>query len=145
MRSICFNYFIQTTGTNYAVPDDGHVFTTVQVLLNGQLLENMQNAMKVSNIETKLGSSQSYYKTAGSLQGFELLNADLNTTSGSGKWGQVAANVTDLYTRTTKAASPQTNNIAGEPSSIPLSAISGLGRMKQYLPISLKNNMCLAY
>jgi len=137
MRSICFNYFIQTTGTNYAVPDDGHVFTTVQVLLNGQLLENMQNAMKVCNIETKLGSSQSYYKTAGSLQGFELLNADLNTTSGSGKWGQVAANVTDLYTRTTKAASPQTNNIAGEPRSIPLSAISGLGRMKQYLPISL--------
>ena len=60
MRSICFNYFIQTTGTNFAVPDDGHVFTTVQVLLNGQLLENMQNAMKVSNIETKLGSSQSY-------------------------------------------------------------------------------------
>lgn len=32
MRSICFNYFIQTTGTNYAVPDDGHPFSTVQIL-----------------------------------------------------------------------------------------------------------------
>lgn len=136
MRSICFNYFIQTSGTNFAVPDDGHVFSTVQILLNGQLLENMQNAMKVSNIETKLGTSQSYYKTAGSFQGFELLNNEISATN-VGKYGEVTQNVADLYARTTKTASPQTNNIAGEPRSIPLSAVSGLGRMKQYLPISL--------
>jgi len=93
--------------------------------------------MKICNIETKLGASKSYLSTAGSFSGFELNNPDLNTVSAAGKWGQVVGNVTDLHARTTKAASPQTNNIAGEPRSIPLSAISGLGRMKQYLPISL--------
>ena len=97
--------------------------------------------MKVCNIETKLGASKSYYSTAGSFSGFELLSPDLNTTSGAGKWGQVVGNVTDLYARTTKAASPQTNNIAGEPRSIALSSISGLGRMKQYLPLSLLGSL----
>jgi len=136
MRSICFNYFIQTTGSG-AVADDGHPFTTVQILLNGQLLENLQNAMKVCNIETKLGASKSYYETAGSFQGFELLNGSLNTSTGLAKWGVVTANTGDMNGRQTKAGSPQTNNIAGSPRSVPLSAISGLGRMKQYLPISL--------
>ena len=136
MRSICFNYFLQTSGSG-AVADDGHVFTTVQILLNGQLLENMQNAMKVSNIETKLGASKSYYETAGSFQGFELLNGNLNASTGLAKWGVVTANTVDINARQTKAASPQTNGYVGSPRSIPLSAISGLGRMKQYLPISL--------
>ena len=142
MRSITFNYFIQTSGAASAVPDDGHIFTTVQILLNGQLLENMQNAMKVCNIETKLGASKNYYQTAGSFQGFELLNNDLNTNTsatyaGQDKFGNVIQNVTSMGLRSQRAGSVLTNNIAGEPRSVPLSAISGLGRMKQYLPISL--------
>ena len=136
MRTIKFNYFIQTTGSG-SCPEDGHPFTTVQILLNGQLLENLQNAMKVANIETKLGASQSYYKTAGSFQGYELLNSDLNSSTTGAKWGAVTQNVADLAARAQKAASVQTNNYAGEPRSVPLSAFSGVGRMKQYLPISL--------
>ena len=137
MRSISINYFLNTSGTNTPCADDGHVFSTVQISLNGQLLENIQNAMKVSNIETKLGASMAYYKSAGSLQGLELYNPDLNITTGSGKWGEVVKNVTDLNARQTKAASVQTNGQAGSPRSIPLSSISGLGRMSQYLPISI--------
>jgi hypothetical protein len=101
--------------------------------------------MKVCNMETKLGASKSYYETAGSFQGFELLNGTLNTSTGLSKWGVVTANTADMNARQQKSGSPQTNNYAGSPRSVPLSAISGLGRMKQYLPISLKNNMCLAY
>ena len=139
MRSICFNYFVNVTGATSSLPvmEDGHPFTTVQILLNGQLLENCQNAMKVTNIETKLGASKSYYQTAGSFQGLELLNPDLNITTGSGKWGEVVKNVTDINARQVKSASPQTNGLAGSPRSVPLSSFSGLGRMKQYLPISL--------
>lgn len=139
MRSIVFNFFGLTTGTSGAVSclDDGHPFTTVQILLNGQLLENLQNACKVANIETKLGASQTYYKTAGSFQGYELLNTDLALAATQNKWGNVAQTVTDLAARQQKAASVQTNNLAGSPRSIPLSSFSGLGRMKQYLPISL--------
>jgi len=137
MRSICFNYFIQTSGTGNAVPDDGHPFTTVQVLLNGQLLENQQSAMKICNMETKLGASKSYLTTAGSFQGQELWNPDLNLVSANNKYGNVNQNVADIAGRTKRIANVATNNIAGEPRSIPLSSISGLGRMKQYLPISL--------
>jgi hypothetical protein len=51
MRSVVLNYYILTTGTTTACPDDGHPFQTVQINLNGQSLENLQNAARVANIE----------------------------------------------------------------------------------------------
>ena len=151
-KSIVINYFIQTNATA-AVPDDGHPFTTVQVLMNGQLMDNTQNAMKYTNVEMKMGGSRSYYQSAGSLQGFELLNNDLITTlpvagSGSviasdGQFGYVTNNVADISTRTTRAANAITNNIAGEQRSIPLGLLSGVGRMKTYLPVSLLGELSI--
>ena len=80
MRSVVLNYTIQTYATSTtATADDGHPFLTFQALLNGQLLENIQNAPKLANVEMTMGASKSYYQTAGSLQGFELLNNDLVT------------------------------------------------------------------
>ena len=145
-RSIVLNYFIQTSASA-VVPDDGHPFTTAQVLMNGQLMDNIQNAMKYTNIEMKMGGSESYYKSAGSLQGFELLNGDLTTAiNGANSWSQfgyVDQNVADIGVRTARAAAAVTNNIAGEPRSIPLGLISGVGRMKSYLPVSLLGELSI--
>jgi hypothetical protein len=136
------NYTIQTSATA-AVPDDGHVFQNVQVLLNGSPLDNIQNAMKLTNIEMTMGGSRSYYETAGSFQGFELLNDTLVTPvtdpAGGYGFGFVSQNLTDIAARTTRASAAIFGNVAGETRSIPLGLMSGVGRMKSL------TNMCLAY
>ena len=171
MRSVVLNYTISTSGTA-SVPDDGHPFTTVQVLMNGQLMDNIQNAMKLTNIEMKAGGSKTYYQSAGSFQGFELLNNDLtsgltaavtgtitgNTTTvgtangltltsgvtgGLSAWGYVANNLADITARTTRAAAALNSNTRGETRSIPLGLVSGVGRMKTYLPIALTGELSL--
>ena len=149
MRSIVLNYTIQTYATSTtACPDDGHPFMTVQALLNGQLLENIQNAPKLANVEMTMGASKSYYQTAGSLQGFELLNNDLVTnvpsstvTASITAWGYVSGNQGSVQTRSARASAAKFNNIAGEQRSIPLGLMMGLGRMKQYLPIALTGEL----
>ena len=149
MRSIVLNYTIQTYATSTTVcPDDGHPFMTVQAILNGQLLENIQNAPKLANVELTMGASKSYYQTAGSLQGFELLNNDLVTnvpsstvTASITAWGYVSGNQPSCQVRSARAASAKFNNIAGEQRSIPLGLMMGLGRMKQYLPIALTGEL----
>lgn len=154
MRSVCVNYTIQTAGGSGTVcPEDGHPFTTVQVLLNGSLLDNIQNAMKLTNIEMKMGGTRAYYQGAGSLQGFELLNPDLTTTiplagsssvvAQSAAWGYVANNTADLAARAQRSGAAMTNQYAGEPRSIPLGLMSGVGRIAQYLPISLLGELQL--
>lgn len=149
MRSIVLNYTIQTyASSTTACPDDGHPFMTVQALLNGQLLENIQNAPKLANVEMTMGASKSYYQTAGSLQGFELLNNDLVTnvpsstvTASITAWGYVSGNQGSVQKRTSRASAAVFNNIAGEQRSIPLGLVCGLGRMKQYLPIALTGEL----
>ena len=151
MRSVVINYTIWTAAASSSTqcPDDGHPFMTVQALLNGQLLENIQNAPKLTNVEMTLGGSKSYYQTAGSLQGFELLNNDLVTTVptsagvGNTAYGYVAGNQLSIHTRTARASNAIFNNIAGEQRSIPLGLMTGLGRMKQYLPIALTGELAL--
>jgi hypothetical protein len=149
MRSIVLNYTIQTYATSTtACPDDGHPFMTVQALLNGQLLENIQNAPKLANVEMTMGASKSYYQTAGSLQGFELLNNDLVTnipsssvTASITAWGYATGNQPSVQVRSARAASAKFNNIAGEQRSIPLGLMCGLGRMKQLLPLALTGEL----
>lgn len=151
MRSICLNYNIQTSGAALPVPDDGHVFSTVQVLLNGQLLENIQSAGKLFNAEVCMGGSKTYYETAGSFQGLELLNGDMILAPPAatvaptqvGSYGFVANNVSSIQARTARAAAPVFNNIAGESRSIPLGMIAGIGRMATYLPISLVGELAV--
>ena len=146
-RSMVLNYYIQTAGTTTACPDDGHVFQTVQVNLNGQNLENLQSAAKVCNIEAKLGGSKSYYQTAGSFQGFSLLSNDTNpsvpTTTAAdlltayGQYGYVMGTVTDLTARAKRTADARTGNVAGMQVSIPLGMMTGVGRMKSYIPLAI--------
>lgn len=154
LRSVVLNYTIQTStaSSSTACPDDGHPFMTCQALLNGQLLENIQNAPKLANVEMTMGGSKTYYQTAGSLQGFELLNNDLVTTVPSSSvtasitaWGYASGNQGSIQTRSTRASNAIFNNIAGEQRSIPLGLMMGLGRMKQYLPIALTGELAFYF
>ena len=91
-----------------------------------------------------LGASKSYYESAGSFQGFELLNDSLNTnTTAAGAWGQVTGNTTDIAARTSRATAAIFGNFAGETRSVPLGLMSGVGRMKSYIPIALLGEIAL--
>jgi hypothetical protein len=150
-RSVVLNYTIQTSGaTSLPCPDDGHPFTTFQALCNGQLLDNITQAAKVSNIEMKLGGSKSYYQSAGSFQGFQLLNNDLNATvptstdaSTIGAWGWVAGNQSACQVRSARGADVRTGNQAGMQVSIPLGLISGFFRCAQYIPLAVLGELAL--
>lgn len=145
-RSARLNYTIRTSGTGVC-PDDGHPFNVVQVQLNGQMVDNVTNAAKVSNIEFSMGASKSYYQTAASFQGWELLSDDLNTvvpnaaaltTAMLGKWGWVANNTADISTRAQRTTNTLGNNsLAGTARSIPLGLLSGVFRSPTALPLSL--------
>jgi len=150
--SVALVYNIKTTGTGNEVPDDSHPFTRMQISLNGQMLEDNAQAAKSTNAEVKLASSATWYKTSGSFCGFELLNNELNTgptttpvtLAGamattqlySGAWCDVSGNVAAIAARTSAAATTA-NPLGGEQRSLPLGLISGVGRMKQYLPLSV--------
>ena len=150
-RSICVNYTIFTS-TSGVAPDDGHPFMTVQALLNGQLIENIQNAPKLANVEMALGGGRNYYQSAASFQGFELLNGDLVTnvpsssvTASITAWGYVTGNTASVAVRAQRASSAVFNNIAGEQRSIPLGLMMGFGRCKQYVPICLTGELALVF
>lgn len=152
MSSVVINYNIQTSTASSAThcPDDGHPFMVVQALLNGQLLENIQNAPKLANVEMTLGGSKTYYQTAGSLQGFELMNNDLVTdvpsstvTASITAWGYVSGNKPSVTKRANRVAAAVFNNAPGEQRSIPLGLMCGLGRMRQYLPLALTGELAI--
>jgi len=149
-RSVVLNYTIQTSGAAAPCPDDAHVFTTFQVLCNGQLLDNITQAAKVTNIEMKMGGSKSFYASAGSFMGFQLLNADLNAAVPSstdstsiGAWGYVAGNQAAAAVRSARAADVRTGNTAGMQVSIPLGLISGFFRCAQYIPLSVLGELAI--
>ena len=156
MRSVVINYTQLVSGASAPCPDDGTPFTVVQALLGGQLLENIQNAPKVMNAEMCLAGSKTYYQTAGSFQGFELLSDDLDTiftaptsatyVAGSqNAYGFVAGNLTAINARATRAAAAQYNNIAGVQRSVPLGLMCGLGRCSQYVPLAVLGDLSLVF
>jgi len=153
LRSVVVNYTMAVSGTGLVCPDDGHPFITAQALLNGQLLENQQNACKVANAEMTLGGSQSYYRTAGSFQGFELLNPDLYTQNSTTaitqgtlpQWGVPTQNTTDISARYKRGAAAMWNQTAGSQRSVPLGLIMGLGRCPVYLPLALLGELSFVF
>ena len=171
--SVCVVYNIQTTGTGNEVPDDGHPFVRAQITLNGQVLDDIQQAAKCTNAEVKLGASQSWYKTSGSFCGFELLNGELgvgvlDSTASSAQaanqagynpaWADVSNNTIHITNRTSNAVgsvtpvgSAQTgattvgvcNILGGEQRVLPLGLLSGVGRMRNYLPLGVLGQLSL--
>lgn len=154
MKSVVINYTISVSGTGSVVPDDASLFTTTQCLLNGQLLESIQNASKIPNIEMAMGGSQTYYRTAGSLQGFELLNPDLVSeaptttaiTNGTQtQYGVVANNVASISARYKRGATFMWNNTAGSQRSVPLGLLMGVGKCPTYIPLALMGEMSFVF
>ena len=154
--SIALVYNIKTTGTGNEVPDDGHPFTRMQISLNGQMLEDNAQAAKTTNAEVKLASTKSWYQSSGSFCGFELLNNELGTGTATatptavqqqqygGAWCDVSGNTASQTARTDNATTyPVGNPLGGEQRSLPLGLISGVGRMKQYLPLSVLGELNL--
>ena len=151
--SIALVYNLRTSGTGTETPDDGHPFTRMQISLNGQMLEDNAQAAKATNAEVRLASTKSWYQTSGSFCGFEQLNNELNvgqalaTNIGTiqawcGAWCDVSGNQAAISGRTGSAATTA-NPLAGEQRSLPLGLISGVGRMKQYLPLSVLGELNL--
>lgn len=156
--SICLIYNISTspgaTAANSAVPDDGHPFTRVQISLNGQLLDDVNSAAKNTNAEVALGATKDWYSTSGSFCGFELLNNELNTQLPAssvagiqqyvGAWGDVSGNWFNLEARYDDA--PTTANpLGGVQRVLPLGLISGIGRMKNYLPLNILGELSFTF
>jgi hypothetical protein len=152
--SIALVYNVRTSGTGVETVDDGHPFTRMQISLNGQMLEDNAQAAKCTNAEVRLASNKAWYQTSGSFCGFEQLNNELNVgpvittiTSASsqayaGAWCDVSGNQAAIAGRTASAATTA-NPLAGEQRSLPLGLISGVGRMKQYLPLSVLGELNL--
>jgi len=146
--SISIAYNIQTTGTGTECPDDSHPFVRFQLNCGGQNLEDTTQAAKNTNVEVKLGTSQTFYTGAGSLYGFELLNGQLgvgaatatptaaNQQAYNGCFGDVVGNMAGVASRTTAAAS-YPNPLAGEQRVLPGGLLSGFCRSKQYYPLNL--------
>ena len=171
--SVCVVYNIQTTGTGNECPDDGHPFVRAQITLNGQVLDDIQQAAKCTNAEVKLGASQTWYKTSGSFCGFELLNGELgvgvlDSTASSAQaanqsgynpaWADVSNNTIHITNRCSNATgtvtpvgSTQTgattvgvcNILGGEQRVLPLGLLSGVGRMRNYLPLGVLGQLSL--
>lgn len=150
--SICLVYNICT---NAAVPDDAHPFTRVQISLNGQLLDDVNSAAKNTNAEVNLSATKDWYTTAGSFCGFELLNNELNTSLASvasaaalqqysGAFGDVSGNWTNIEARYDDA--PTTANpLGGVQRVLPLGLISGVGRCRNYLPLSILGELSFTF
>lgn len=150
--SICLVY---NFCTNAAVPDDGHPFTRVQISLNGQLLDDIASAAKNTNAEVTLGATKDWYSTSGSFCGFELLNNELNTGTASvataaalqqycSAWGDVSGNWTNIEARYDDAATTA-NPLGGVQRVLPLGLVSGVGRMKNYLPLNILGELSFTF
>jgi len=150
--SICVVY---NFCTNAAVPDDGHPFTRCQISLNGQLLDDVNSAAKNTNAEVALGATKDWYSTSGSFCGFELLNNELNTGTASvasaaalqaycSAWGDVSGNWTNMEARYDDGATAA-NPLGGVQRVLPLGLISGIGRMKNYLPLNILGELSFTF
>lgn len=161
--SICVVYNFLSNQAVSCVPDDGHPFTRVQISLNGQLLDDVNSAAKNTNAEVALSATKDWYSTAGSFCGFELLNNELNlqtpyasngqvgaTVTGSilqqyaGAWGDVSGNFFNLETRYDNPATT-VYPLGGQQRVLPLGLISGVGRMKNYLPLATLGELSFTF
>jgi len=156
--NILYNIQVSSsTNPTLVVADEGHPFTRVQLSINGALLEDVNGASKYTNAEVKLGTDQGFYRNEGSFCGFGLLSQELNcgpppaTGAGftpaalqaySGAWGDIQGNIPAANAR--QSLAPNTavfNPYGGEQRTLPLGLVSGVGRMNQYIPLSVMGEL----
>jgi hypothetical protein len=167
--SVCLVYNVQTSGTAPVVVDDGHPFNRVQINLNGQNLEDIQQAGRATNAEVKLSAAQPWYRNEGSFCGFELLNNEMaqgpsvtGTAAGAltgsavtaynPAWGCVSDLLAPIAARMSldgqtvgSTVAVPWNPFGGEQRCLPLGLVSGVGRMKQYLPLAVLGELNLTF
>lgn len=132
VNSMVISYTITATGTTY-VPtlDDGPSWCRrIQVSLNGQLIDDTDNAHRNTNAQVYLNSDRSWYSGPGSFCDYWKFNPDLaNNYSGAGNQARFA----DVSGATTNAIARYT---AGLQQAVPLGLLSSALRCKQYWPLS---------
>lgn len=154
--NVLYNIQVSSAAASTAVvSDDGHPFTRMQISINGAMLEDVAQAAKYTNMEVKLGTDQDFYKNEGSFCGFGLLNPELNVGPASiasaaalqlysSAWGDIPGNLPAANARQTQAPNAVAwNPYGGETRILPLGLVSGVGRMDQYIPLSVMGELNL--
>lgn len=151
--SVTIMYNVQTSGAGSVCTDEGHPFGRMQLNLNGQNLEDIQQAARNTNAEVKLGCGQNWYRNEGSFCGYELCNNELAVgarpaingavlAAYSPAWADTVNNQAAVASRQAANAYPW-NPLGGESRIMPLGLLSGVGRMKQYLPLNVLGELNL--
>ena len=175
VNSATISFTVTTTGTGTETMDDGaSMFRRLQVSLNGNLVEDIDHAHRLSNMEVYASADKSWYQSAGSYAGFWKYNPDLvignpvASTAGlaGATWGAATAaanstvlgNVLQGYnpgygdiggqvvaTPTGVWAAAGVRTAAGETRVVPLSILSGFWRCKQYIPLNLLGELVVSF
>jgi hypothetical protein len=143
VNSATISFKATTTGTGVETLDDGVSWCRrTQISLNGNLVEDIDNCHRLTNMEVYGGADKSWYQSAGSYAGFWKFNPDLATASqGTGGfaynpgYGDVSGVLAPAGVRTN----------AGEDRLVPLSLMSGFFRTKQYIPLNLLGELVVSF
>lgn len=175
VNSATISFTVTTTGTNAETMDDGaSMFRRMQVSLNGNLVEDIDHAHRLANMEVYASADKSWLQSAGSYAGYWKLNPDLATTAATATnaaltgatWGGATAaanslalgNILQGYnpgygdcgasapaTPTGLWAAAAARTAAGETRVVPLSILSGFWRCKQYIPLNLLGELVVSF
>ena len=122
----------------------------MQVSLNGNLVEDIDNCHRYSNMEIYAGADKAWYQAAGSYAGFWKFNPDLAT-------GAPVANPTipqqqaynpgygDVSGVIPPAAARTISSGTGEDRLVPLSIMSGFFKTRQYIPLNLLGELVISF
>ena len=175
VNSATISFTVTSTGTNAETLDDGpSMFRRMQVSLNGNLVEDIDHAHRLANMEVYAGADKSWYQTAGSYAGYWKLNPDLATTAATATNNALAGatfgaataaansvvlgNILQAYnpgygdcgasataTPVGLWAAAAARTAAGETRVVPLSILSGFWRCKQYIPLNLLGELVVSF
>ena len=125
----------------------------LQCALNGNLVSDVDNVHRYSNMEVYAGADKSWYQTAGSFAGFWKFNPDLaigafptgTAAPMAGAYNPAYGDIDgDLTTTGCLHLAAGVRQAAGETRVIPLSLMDGFWRTKQYVPLNLLGELVVS-
>jgi len=153
VNSATISFKATTTGTGNETLDDGVAWCRrVQISLNGNLVEDIDNCHRLTNMEVYGGADKAWYQSAGSYAGFWKFNPDLATAN-----AKPSTNSADNIYTMTQGYNPgygdvsgvfapaATRTTAGEDRLVPLSIMSGFFRCPQYIPLNLLGELVISF
>lgn len=150
VNSATLSFRITSTGASSAAApcalDDGVSWLRrFQVSLNGNLVEDIDHAHRLANLEILASADKAWYQSAGSFGGWWKLNPDLADAASTAAAAAYNPCFGDLSGNSTGSlwAAAAVRHAAGEDRVVPLSLLSGFFRTKQYIPLSLLGEMTL--